>query len=413
MRRTLVFVGMVLLAGCATPDPLPGTATTATADPTPEPACVDAGTAWTEYLRRVSTPGTGDPAPYRNCAASLGHDEAVEALGSALSGPQPRGPEFERGMAYLRAAAIDGSQRAQRRVADLYVGTDGWYGRNAYLALFWEGVARRNDPTYRAAPESRTVLDRYRALLSDESRWTLDRQIAAWRPGGTEPPSLAVDIWLTHVLRATETLSYRTSLNIIKRARRMGLHDAGVLHLLAHGKNMSREAYRKLVIGEAKRGSLLAVGILLSIVADEPSDDVSAERVALWLFERLGLDPASMTARQFALVETFASTRDLNGLIAAVRTLSFTDRQLVGTLATMTACDPAAEGGTKSGCLAAMTAFDPYLPPPARRFLTLRKSQIGCDGANELLACYLDTGGFAALRDAIANDLIDEGGRGV
>ena len=144
MKRFLVLAFLSWLPACVTAQ---GDAPISAIEETP---CPEAAKAKSLYAKQAPNPKTAGALRLRECAALAGHVVAMSSLGRHLANTPRRAGDFEQGMDFLRRAAVAGDMSAQRYLAMNYeTGRteqgEAWIGRNAYLALFWDGVTRRDD----------------------------------------------------------------------------------------------------------------------------------------------------------------------------------------------------------------------------------------------------------------------------
>ena len=407
MKRFLCFCLFAVLSACATPQ---AAGPSAVVD---APACTDGAEAWRGYLKAITNPGGADPKPLLDCAVARGHLEAMTAVGTDLTGASRGKADFEQGMSLLRAAAVAGQERAQRMLAFRYQAGKNWIGRNAYLALFWYGVANRDDPYYLAAPKTGGPLEVFRDHLSDQSKQALTQQIAAWRAGAPEPPNYTFDILITAMLRnRTSIAATAKTFNpdaTLDYGLETGLPDAGLLSFFLQSSDYRAQVSDDVLEGILGKGSLLALMVRLRNLSAEGGREGEEAALNLQLFTRLGMDIRYLQPRHDTLLTRFSETRDLDQLIGAIAAASRPERQILATIATMSACSD----GNAALCARSIDRLKPFITPPAFSFLIFVNAMAQCDTFAQQHACLLKNGGMGALRDIIVNDLVDFGGRSV
>ena len=410
MKRFLVLAFLSWLPACVTAQ---GDAPISAIEETP---CPEAAKAKSLYAKQAPNPKTAGALRLRECAALAGHVVAMSSLGRHLANTPRRAGDFEQGMDFLRRAAVAGDMSAQRYLAMNYeTGRteqgEAWIGRNAYLALFWDGVTRRDDPSYRFLHKTSTILKRFRAQLSEDARHSLDQQIEDWRPGIAEPPTYTFDILMTAVLRNRSTIAPAkrgvATEPIIGYGLKSKFPDAPLLGLM-FSYNDRRDGVPEALLSEmSEKGSLLSLMLALRQIGAQDGREAEENALILQLLARLGLDIRYLQPRHEVVLAAFSKTGNLDALMLEIAAASRPERPILATIASMIACN----GDRTESCAATADRLAPLITQPAMNFIVLVNAMDRCGAQPERNGCLLENGGMAALRDIIVSDLVDFGGR--
>ncbi len=404
MRILLFLFAAVLLAGCATQGGGPrAVAAPKQAEPAKPPSCRDAQDAWDWYLA-----GNVSARALITCAGIAGTVDPMLSLALTETNLSASRPEFERTVGFLRLLARSGEDRAQRALSGLYAGKQGWYGRNAYLSLFWRGVVRKRDPSYRLTPADETKLDRFQRGLTADAAGDLKASIAQWSPNNAVPNRLTIDSFLTYVIESGGRVALPTRSRIIDYGSEQNLEDWRMMFLMANQRRLSTDQRAALFQQESAKGSIIALLFELSDAQKaETPDDGAVVRKFLELLLRLGLDPSSF---QPELLESAVSV-DANGTMADLEALlrgrSRPEQRTVALISLLAICGD----GPSPLCGAAAERFDPILPRAARNVGRIVAVTQQCTGDADTLRCMIDNNVLGSVRDLFALDYRDFSGQ--
>ena len=399
MARWTSIAAVLVLAGCASAD---GTLQE-TAPMRPAALnCEDAEAAWQWFLSTEESP-RGLVA----CVDSANTLDPVLTLALAETRKSAKRTAFSRSVSFVRAAALTGNGRAQRALSDLYASKSGWYGRNAYLALFWRGVVGKTDPSYRGRPEVQAKLRFFQETLSPETGRELTNRISAWQPNDPGPPRLTVDSLVTYAIEAKGRATTPTINNIVDYGLASGFADADMMDLIAHGRNLTPQERRARYARQIQKGSFLALIFQISAANQTGAKPEEAVWLVLTLLERIGLDPNSLTAEQFEQADVLAKDPTITSFGAALIGKSKPEQRTVAMLTLIALCGEE----TTVRCIAAVDELEPLLPPTARLLTRVVRLTQSCPRSRNAQRCYYENNGLGVVRDLFALDYVDVSGR--
>jgi len=367
------------------------------------PSCTDAAASWDWYLA-----GNVSPRALVTCAGIANSRASLLSLAVSETGADADRPEFERAVEVVRLLARAGEDRAQRTLAALYAGKPGWYGRNAYMGLFWRGVVRKRDPSYRQSAGAEERLRRFRERLTPESARDLAAITARWSPNSPVPNRLTIDSFLTFVLEADGWIPLSTRKELIDYGAEQGLRDWRMMFLVANQGRLEAAQRAALFQQESEKGSLL--GLLfqfLELQRAEGTDDTLLVTTFLELLIRLGLDPNSFRADVFEDAMSVNANSSMADLERLLRGRSRPEQRTVALIALLTVC-----GDTPGPlCSAVADRFGPILPQAARNLGRIVAVSQRCPGAGDKMRCMSDNDVLGVLRDLFAFDYRDFSGQ--
>lgn len=400
--RAVAIVLTLFLAGCATQQSTsPAVSPTAKAPHT----CADTPDLWTQY---VAGTHTWTATEIVHCAETL--DLLDSLLTQALSETRKSAnrPAFHTAAAFVRAAALSGNGRAQRALSNLYASKAGWYGRNAYLALFWRGVVRKSDPSYSGHPDNRLKLETFKTNLSRETKRDLADRIFIWESNDPAPPRLTSDTLITYAIEAQGQVTPAAIENIIDYGFAEQLRDADIMALIAKTRELSAEQRIALYERHAARGSFLALVMQFHELRQLPSPDehLYAELIFA-ILDRLGLDPTTLQEDLFDEAETFATSGEESGLRRLLTGKSRPQQRTIAMLTLVWTC----RGGATPLCATAMDTFEPILPQTSKMLIRVLRVTQHCRSGPNVQRCIYQRNGFGAIRDLFAFDYLDVSGQ--
>ncbi len=397
MKRCVCVFVAFLLSSC-----LAQTAHRAS-EPVPQ-TCGDRDASWTAYEAAKTAKNKVFSEFYLACAAHLNHPEAMAVLGRHLVQSVPTSSEFEKGLGFLRLSAIAGNQSAQTALSETYHSTEGWMGRNAYLAIFWESVASDKSPARVVAETSNRNLVLYWNSVGEQGQFELGGDVKRWRPGLAEPALYTIDSWLTLTIDALETLPPDIDRAILEYGQRQGFPDWKILTLVLTQAQLSALDKDVLVAGLAAQGGYLGLSERLNeAVKATKGPNLLTDAILKQIFVRFGLDPKSIEKRHYALQKTVRRTLSMRAFARDLSSMSELDRHILATLTAYRFC----YSGNDFECDEAMDILYPYATPAAKPVLRYLQINRLCRHP-ELTAetkCFLKNGGFGFMRKIIIDDV--------